>query len=97
MCISKKNVKKNPLCSSTHRFYIKNGKQVCHFFGNSKLKPIDYVAFFKLQEESSALTSSIYYSNVAQTKKKLLLHMIQMSKKTPHEASGQISLVKKTQ
>ena len=63
------NSSNNPLCSLTHKFYIKDGKQTCHFVGHSKLKPIDCVALFKIQEESAALTASIASSNVAQISK----------------------------
>ena len=33
------NTKKNPLCYSTHKFYIKNVNQTCNFSVRSKLKP----------------------------------------------------------
>ena len=62
----KKSCKKNPLLYQTHISYIKDRKQTCHFVGHSKLKPIDYVALFKLQEHSAALTASIAYSTVLQ-------------------------------
>ena len=39
--------KKNPFCTLTYNFYIKDGNKSCHFFGDSRLKPIDYGAFFK--------------------------------------------------
>ena len=31
----KRNIKKNPLCSSTHEFYTKYGKQAYHFVVHS--------------------------------------------------------------
>ena len=44
-CLDPINIKNNPFCSLTHKFYIKAVKQACHSVGHSKLKPIDYVAF----------------------------------------------------
>ena len=44
-----RKIKKNPFCSSTQQFYIKNGKLACHFVGHSKLNPIDCFQLFKLQ------------------------------------------------
>ena len=43
----KRKRKNNPLCSLTHKFYIKYGNELYLFVGNDKLKPIDYGAFFK--------------------------------------------------
>ena len=48
--LEKRNVNNNPLCSYTHKFYIKYGKHICHCFGHSKLKPIDYITFCKRKE-----------------------------------------------
>ena len=80
------NCKKNPFWSSTHKFYIKYGKQTYIYFGHWKLKPIDYAVFFNFQENRDSLTSGIYDSTVAQKNKNLLLHPLQLSK---------ISLVKR--
>ena len=63
------NIKMNPLCSLTWKWYIKDVKQACHFFVHSKLKHIGYHAFFSIQELSDALTTSIDSINVAQIKK----------------------------
>ena len=46
----KSNTKKNPFCSSNHKLYTKDVKQACYFVGQSKLKPIDRVALFNLQD-----------------------------------------------
>ena len=53
------NIKRNPFWYLTHKFYIKYGKQACHFVGHSKLKPIDYNALFKTQEEIAAITENV--------------------------------------
>ena len=39
--------KKNPFCTSSYKFYIKYGNKSCYFVVHSKLKPIEYEAFFK--------------------------------------------------
>ena len=77
---NKKNIKKNPLCSSTQKFYIKDVKKACNFVGHSKLKPIDHVAFFKLKEESATLTEITASTTVSKKREKLLLYLIQVSK-----------------
>ena len=48
--LKKRNIKKNSFCCPIHKLYIKDKKQACNFVGNLKLKPIDYVAFFDIQE-----------------------------------------------
>ena len=80
----KVNIKKNLFCSLTHKFYIEYGKGML-FFGHSKLKPIDYVALFNIQEESADLTASIASSTVSQTKK---------TTSTTYYTSGKKSLMK---
>ena len=47
-----RNCEKNPFCSLTHKFYIKDGKQKCHFVVHPKLKPIYYVVFLNNQNHS---------------------------------------------
>ena len=42
-------------------------------FLHSKLKLIDYLAFFKRQDHSATLTASIASSNVSNTKKKCFI------------------------
>ena len=63
------------------------------YFGHSKLKPMDSVAFFKLHEESSALTESIASSTVSQKEKTASTTSSTNFKKTSHETSGQIAPV----
>ena len=63
----------------TNKLYIKDGKQAYNFFGHSKLKPIGYVALFKLQDESATLTENIASSTVAQTKKRKILNILQVT------------------
>ena len=91
------NCKDNSFCPLTHKFYIKYGKQKCHFFGHSKLKPIDYVAFFNIQEHSSALTASISSIKVAQTREIFPTTSSKSVKNTSQEASGQIASVNEPQ
>ena len=93
----KRNSKKNPFCSLNHMFYIKDGKQTCHFVGHSKLKPIDYVALLNLQQHSAALTASIYPSTVAKRKKQSSTKSSTSVKNMSHEASGQIASVNELQ
>ena len=57
------------IVSYTHKFYIKDGNESCHFVGNSQLKPIEYVALFKLKENSATLTSSIASSTISNANK----------------------------
>ena len=87
----KLNCGRNPLCYSTHKFCIKYGKQTLHAFGNSKLKPIDYVAFFELQEHSDSLTSSIYSITIVKRNKITSNKSSTIVKITSHEASDQIA------
>ena len=67
------------------------------FFGHSKLKPIDYVALFNIQEESADLTESIASSTVSQTKKTTSTTYYTSGKKKPHEASVQLASVHEPQ
>ena len=73
------DLQKNPFCYYTHKFYIKYGKQTCHFVGNLKLKSIDYLEFFNRQDHSAPLILSIASINVAKTKKNSL-HLLQVSR-----------------
>ena len=45
-----RNIKRGTFCSSNHKLYTKDVKQACYFVGQSKLKPIDRVALFNLQD-----------------------------------------------
>ena len=54
---------------------------------------MDSVAFFKLHEESSALTESIASSTVSQKEKTASTTSSTNFKKTSHETSGQIASV----
>ena len=87
------NIKKNTFCYYNHKFYINNGKQACHFVGNSKLKPIDYVVVFNIQEESAAITASTDSRTVVKTKRTSSTTYSTSFKKMPHEESGQTASV----
>ena len=38
--------RKNIFCTSTFRYYIKDGNNYCHFVGNLTLKPMNYDTLF---------------------------------------------------
>ena len=71
MGIPEKNSKKDILCSSTHKLYIKYEKHTCNFVGHSKLKPVDCVALFNIQDKSDSITAIIASSTDAQRGKKI--------------------------
>ena len=56
--------------SYTQNFFSKYEHESCHFVGNYQLKPIEYVALFKLKENNATLTSSIASSNLSKTNNK---------------------------
>ena len=61
------------------------------FFGNSKLKPIDYVSLSKRKYHSSTLTTSIASSNIVKTNNKASTEYSKSVKNTSDEVSGKIS------
>ena len=67
-------------CALTHKFYIKYGNDSFYYVVYSKLKPIDYEAFFKHKELSSSLVS-IKVSIIAAKKNTILLpQLLQVSR-----------------
>ena len=85
------------IVSYTHKFYIKDGNESCHFVGNSHFKPIEYVALFKLKENSATLTSSIASSTLSKTNNKYSNASSTSVKNTSHEVSGKIAAVNEPQ
>ena len=59
-------------CTSTFNYYIKDGNKSCHLGGNSKLKPIDYAAFFKRKYFSAALASDVFPTDVLKESEKIV-------------------------
>ena len=90
-------LKKNTLCSLTHKFHIKDRNKSYHFVGHLKLKPADYVEFSKRQEHSAELTVIIASSNISKKKNKASMSSSTSLKNTSHEVSGQIIAVNKPQ
>ena len=60
----KRYCRKNPFCSSTHKFYIKYGNNAYPFVVHYKLKPIYYVVLLKHKYHSAIITLSISPSTV---------------------------------
>ena len=67
------------------------------FFGHSKLKPIGFFVYLKLEYNSDVLTSSIAYSTAVKTKNKAYTEYSTSVKNTPHEVSGKIAAVNEAQ
>ena len=83
--------------SFTHKLWIKNVNESCHFVENSELKRIYYDAFFKHKYHSAVLTSSIGSINVTKTKYKASNPSSTSVKYIYDEVSGQITAVNEPQ
>ena len=89
--------KKNLFCYSTHKFYIKDGKNTCHFVRKFKLKPIYYGTFFKPKYHSDLLTEIIGSIIVSKTKIKASTTYSTGVKNTSDQVPGQISALNEPQ
>ena len=85
------------IVSYTHKFYIKDENKSCNFVGNSQLKPVDYIALFKLKENSATLIASIVSSTLSKTTNKYSNASSTSVKNTYHEVSGKIAAVNEPQ
>ena len=69
LCPNKLYRNNNPSFSLTQKFYMKDGNELYHLVGNSKLESIGYDAFSERKECSAALTARIGSSKVSKKNK----------------------------
>ena len=83
-------LKNNPLRTSTYKFYIKDGNELCHFVGHPKLKLIDYGAFFNHKEFSAVLESSVGSTDVGKESNNVYI----ATHKSVQDKSNEVSIKK---